>query len=68
MLNRHTFKLSDLKKVAEPLNPVVLKSGGLIMSLDHMDGDMAVCTWKDSDAVHIAKFDIRCLYNCTKND
>ena len=60
---KQTFKKSDLKKV-EILSPVVLKSGGPIMSLDRIDAEQAICTWKDDNKVQTAIFGPSMLYKC----
>jgi uncharacterized protein YodC (DUF2158 family) len=46
-LNRETFADSDLTKLPEPVNPVLLKSGGPIMEAETEQEDSVLCAWKE---------------------
>lgn len=59
------FDRADLERMRPPAGPVILKSGGLVMSLDCTEGDQGVCSWADGvGVVHRRMLPLACLYMC----
>lgn len=56
------FVAADLVKVPDPARPVVLKSGGPIMSILTVEGDRALCEWAGDGETQRGLFPLACLY------
>ena len=66
-LHQAAFKESELVKVPEPKQPVVLVSGGPVMDLVALEGENGVCEWEDNDnEQHRRLFPLVCLYGCKR--
>jgi uncharacterized protein YodC (DUF2158 family) len=65
MHRRDTFHETDLVKVDEYENPVILKSGGPIMEAESPPSclkDKVLCRWEEDGKIVRAVFPRACLY------
>jgi hypothetical protein len=64
---RSAFDVGELVKVPPPTRPVILKSGSPVMDVESVEGDQALCCWRENDGkLCRAVYDVACLYDCVQ--